>query len=202
MKTRSKALLLTLCAVLLIAASVLGTMAYLTSTAEVNNTFTVGQVKITMDEAKVDEYGKAEVGTDEKPVDRVIANSYKLIPGHTYTKDPIVHVDPESENCYIFIKVENGIAALEATGKTIASQIEANGWKAVTGESGVYYKEYTKKAGGDDLKVFDGFTIADDANAKTDWGGDNTTVTVNAYAIQKDGFGTPDKAWAEVKPKV
>ena len=31
MKTKSKALLLTLCAVLLVAASVLGTMAYLTS---------------------------------------------------------------------------------------------------------------------------------------------------------------------------
>ena len=41
MKTRSKALLLTLCAVLLVAASVLGTMAYLTSTDEVTNTFTV-----------------------------------------------------------------------------------------------------------------------------------------------------------------
>lgn len=45
MKTRSKALLLTLCAVLLVAASVLGTMAYLTSTDEVTNTFTVGQVR-------------------------------------------------------------------------------------------------------------------------------------------------------------
>lgn len=44
MKTKSKALLLTLCAVLLVAASVLGTMAYLTSSAEVKNTFTVGKV--------------------------------------------------------------------------------------------------------------------------------------------------------------
>lgn len=43
MKTKSKALLLTLCAVLLVAASVLGTMAYLTSTDTVTNTFTIGQ---------------------------------------------------------------------------------------------------------------------------------------------------------------
>lgn len=53
MKTKSKALLLTLCAVLLIAASVLGTMAYLTSTDTVTNTFTVGKVEIKHDEAKV-----------------------------------------------------------------------------------------------------------------------------------------------------
>ena len=51
MKTKSKALLLTLCAVLLVAASVMGTMAYLTSTDKVENTFTVGNVKITLDEA-------------------------------------------------------------------------------------------------------------------------------------------------------
>ena len=91
MKTRSKALLLTLCAVLLVTASVLGTMAYLTSTDEVQNTFTVGQVKITLDEAKVT--------TDGEPVEgaaRVTENSYKLMPGHTYTKDPTIHVDAAS----------------------------------------------------------------------------------------------------------
>jgi len=63
MKTKSKALLLALCAVLLVAASVLGTMAYLTSRAEVTNTFTVGSVSITLDEAPVDENGEATTGT-------------------------------------------------------------------------------------------------------------------------------------------
>ena len=57
MKTKSKALLLTLCAVLLVAASVMGTMAYLTSTDKVENTFTVGNVTITLDEAKVNTDG-------------------------------------------------------------------------------------------------------------------------------------------------
>ena len=52
MKTRSKALLLTLCAVLLVTASVLGTMAFLTSNDEVVNTFSVGSVAIKLDEAK------------------------------------------------------------------------------------------------------------------------------------------------------
>ena len=37
-----------------------GTLAYLTSTAEVKNTFTVGKVAIDMDETDVDLYGKKD----------------------------------------------------------------------------------------------------------------------------------------------
>ena len=106
MKTKSKALLLTLCAVLLVAASVMGTMAYLTSTDKVENTFTVGNVKITLDEAKVN-----TDGTPAAPAERVKANEYKLLPGHTYTKDPTVTVIEGSESSYIRMKVTFNNAA-------------------------------------------------------------------------------------------
>lgn len=108
MKTKSKALLLTLCAVLLVAASVLGTMAYLTSSAEVKNTFTIGKVEIKLDEAKVNADGIPEEGAA-----RVTANSYKLMPGTTYTKDPTVTVKAGSEESYVRMKVTfNNAAAL------------------------------------------------------------------------------------------
>lgn len=76
MKTTKKALLLTLCAVLLVAASVLGTMAYLTSTDDVQNTFTVGQVSIKLDEAKANTDGTLVEGADraiiyERRADRI-----------------------------------------------------------------------------------------------------------------------------------
>ena len=100
MKTKSKALLLTLCAVLLVAASVLGTMAYLTSTDTVTNTFTVGKVEIKLDEAKVNADGIPVEGAA-----RVTANSYKLMPGTTYTKDPTVTVKAGSEESYVRMKV-------------------------------------------------------------------------------------------------
>lgn len=100
MKTKSKALLLTLCAVLLVAASVLGTMAYLTSSAEVKNTFTIGKVEIKLDEAKVTADGIPVEGAA-----RVTANSYKLMPGTTYTKDPTVTVKAGSEESYVRMKV-------------------------------------------------------------------------------------------------
>lgn len=95
MKTKSKALLLTLCAVLLVAASVLGTMAYLTSSDTVTNTFTVGKVEIKLDET--------DVTNPTGP--RVQANSYKLMPGTTYTKDPTVTVKAGSEESYVRMKV-------------------------------------------------------------------------------------------------
>lgn len=106
MKTRSKALLLSLCAVLLVAATIFGTMAYLTSSDKVENTFTVGNVKIKLDEAKVN-----TDGTPVEGADRVHENSYKLLPGHTYTKDPTVTVEKGSESAYVRMKVTFNNAA-------------------------------------------------------------------------------------------
>ena len=191
MKKKTKALMLVLCAVLLVTASVLGTMAYLTSTDQVVNTFTVGKVAITLDEAKVNADGTAAT-----PAERVKGNAYHLLPGHGYTKDPTVHVQANSENSFIFVKVENGIARYEA-GTTIAAQIAANGWTLLDGVENVYYKAYTKSAEITNLPVFGHFTIADNANAADSWNSISaeTKVTVTAYAVQQDGFVSVDQAW-------
>ena len=183
MKTKSKALLLTLCAVLLVAASMLGTMAYLTSTASVENTFTVGSVAITLDETDVDN-STADANRDQ-------ANSYKLMPGHTYTKDPTIHVAAASEDCYLFVKVANEITAIEGE-TTVAAQMTAKGWVAVDGVTGVYV--YTQSnapavvAGGSNVTVFDNFTISGTVDNATLATYNNKTITVTAYAIQADGF--------------
>lgn len=206
MKTRNKIMLLALCMAALIAVSVLGTMAYLTSTDTVTNTFTVGKVDITLDEAKVSDAGVAVT-----PAERVKANSYKLMPGHSYTKDPTVHVTDGSENCYIFVKVENGISAFEAANeestdgyKTIATQIITNGWTKLADNDNVYYRSYTNGENAQkSFTVFSNFKIADNANnaeaTKTSWNAvtaENTKITVTAYAIQADGFANADAAWA------
>lgn len=195
-----KALLVVACALLLVAASVFGTMAYLTSKDTVTNTFTIGKVEITLDEAKVDLNGTAVT-----PAERVKNNSYKLMPGHSYTKDPTVHVDAASEDSWIFVKVENGIAAFEAATsseeggyKKIADQIVAKGWTALDGVAGVYYKSYDKSTTGANLVVFENFKMADNANEVNGWGNisaDTTKVTVTAYAVQKDGFENANAAW-------
>ena len=99
-RNRIKPLLTCACALLLVAAGVFGTLAYLTGTDTVNNTFTVGNVKITLDEAKV-----TTDGTPVEGADRVKANEYHLLPGHTYTKDPTVTVEEGSDASYVRMKV-------------------------------------------------------------------------------------------------
>ena len=195
-KTKTKALLMSLCAVLLVAASVLGTMAYLTDSKDVKNTFTVGNVAITMDETDVDD------STPNKERDQ--ANSYKLLPGHTYTKDPIIHVDANSEDCYLFVKVDNQIAAIEADGNTtVAAQMAAKGWKAVEGKDGIYVYVGTTAApvavkANDNVTVFEQLVIAGTVNGDTLKDYKNKTITVTAYAVQKDGFEgkTADQIWS------
>lgn len=197
MKTKTKAIALTLCAVLLVVASVMGTMAYLTSKDTVTNTFTVGNVSITLDEAKVDKYGVLD-GTASS---RVKANSYDLVPGHTYTKDPTVTVAANSEPCYVFVKVENGLSSFEATNNTIASQITTtNGWTALENETGVYYKTVAAANTDTSLVVFSSFTLSDTANSVDGWNNlGSSNITVKAYAIQKDGFDDATTAWEAVK---
>lgn len=186
MKSKKKVFFTVLCAAALVVASVLGTMAYLTSkTDTVTNTFTVGNVKITLDEAKVD-----TAGVPVKDAARVTANEYKLIPGHTYTKDPTVHVDANSEESWLFVKVVDEIATIEDA-KTVATQMSAKGWTAVAGETGVYAYN-TKVNAGDNIPVFDNFKIKGDAKV-SDYAG--KTITVEAYAIQADGFETAADAW-------
>ena len=214
MKKTRKILAMAACAILLVCISVGATVAYLTSTDEVKNTFTVGNIKITLDEAKVDGDGKALTGA---AAERVKKNDYHLFPGHVYDKDPIVHVDANAENCYLFVKVVNGIADLEskATGyKSIATQMTENGWVALKGVNDVYYKADAEGDPvlvnkGQNYYVFNGFAI--DENAETNktvvdaetnketFVYQNATITINAYAIQADGFKTAAEAWTAGK---
>ena len=96
-------LLLLACAVLLASLSVGATLAYLTSTDEVENTFTVGDVQIKLDEAKVNtETGKAPDPKDRTPDGN---KQVRMVPGRLIDKDPTVTVLKDSENCYVRVKV-------------------------------------------------------------------------------------------------
>ena len=209
MKTKSKALLLTLCAVLLVTASVLGTMAFLTSNDEVVNTFSVGSVAIKLDEAKAN--------TDGSPVEgaaRVKANSYKLLPGHTYNKDPMVTVLNGSEASYIKMTVTfSKASALDAifapTGEDLtsifngydsANWIYKDNTKDATADTRTYefwYKETVGAPNGDVAldALFDSITVPGTITNEQLATIKGMTITVNAYAIQADGFANAEAAW-------
>ncbi len=189
MKTRTKALLLALSAVLLVVSTVFATLAFLTSTSDVvTNTFTVGKVEIKLDEAPVDLYGEVVTG------DRRIANEYKLLPGHKYTKDPIVHVIEGSEECWLFVKVVDAIAAIQDA-DTVEVQMTAKGWIPVNGVENVwaYNAKVDARNAAQNVPVFDYFKITGTADVAAY---NSKTITVQAYAIQADGFNTAADAWA------
>ena len=210
MKTKSKALLLTLCAVLLVTASVLGTMAYLTSKDEVVNTFSVGSVAIKLDEAEANPDGSLVEGAD-----RVKANSYKLLPGHTYNKDPMVTVLEGSESSYIkmtvtFSKANELDAIFAPTGAELTSIFngyDSNNWtykgntEDATADTRTYefwYKE-TVDAPDSDVPLdalFDSITVPGTITNEQLATIEGMTITVNAYAIQADGFANAEAAWA------
>lgn len=187
-----KAMLALVCALALVVGSVMGTMAYLQDTTDVvTNTFTVGKVKITLDEIDVD--------IDGVPVEkatRVKENDYKLMPGHTYTKDPTVHVEAGSENAYIFVKVVDEITAIEDV-KTVATQITDNGWIKLAGVDNVYYQNHTKQDAVKDYKVFDNFKVLGTIDNDTLATYAGKTIKVTAYAIQADGMTDAADAWAK-----
>ena len=215
MKTRSKALLLTLCAVVLVIATVFGTMAYLTSTDEVQNTFTVGQVKITLDEAKVNPDGTLVYKEDgQTPVDRVSTNSYKLLPGHTYNKDPMVTVLKGSEPSYVkmtvtFSKANELDAIFAPDGANLTSIFNgyyATNWiakgntKDATADTRTYEFWYKETVSAPDADVpldalFDSITVPGEITNEQLATIEGMTITVNAYAIQADGFANADEAW-------
>ena len=188
MRTKTKALVLALCAVLLVVATVFVTMAYLTSTTkDVTNTFTVGNVKITLDEEDVDTDTNTDDNVTVNNEVRDLANGYKLIPGKTYDKDPTVHVDATSENCYLFVKVENNISDIEAETKNIEAQMKAKGWTCIDEDKNIWAHKDIAKAS-DDVVVFEYFTVNDSIDNKILAGYQDKTIVVTAYAVQADGF--------------
>lgn len=197
--------------VLVAVASVLGTLAYLTSTDTVKNTFTVGKVAIMLDEAKVDENGKVIEGAE-----RVKENSYKLMPGHKYTKDPTVTVKAGSEESYVrqivtvsFNKELND-AQLATNLDSIFQGYNASEWvrnaKDVKNENGktvityeYRYKETVTATDGDTKlpALFTGIKIPENWTNEILEGFGEFEINIVAHAIQADGFANADAAWAK-----
>lgn len=206
MKKAKKILTLVACAVLLVCISVGATIAYLTSSAEVTNTFTVGKVKITLDESDVYEFGANDIpegkshGEKNADVPRVTENQYKLFPGKTYDKDPIVHIADDSEDCWIYVKLVNGIKGIQDA-TTIEQQMLDNGWVLMDTENNIYaYPEIV--TAGEDIDVFATFKIKGDVLETVLANYANAHVKLTAYAIQAaefEGETGYETAWTTAK---
>lgn len=175
--------------VCLLATAIIGTtLAYFTDDASVTNTFTVGKVDITLDETDVDIYGVKESET------RVTENKYKLIPGRDYIKDPTITVAAGSEDCYLFVTIDNGISG-------VIKALDLNGWTYVAEGNYYYYGEGkgTVMSENGEAVVFNGFTVLTTVDADALQAVADETIVVNAYAVQADGFDSATAAWDAAK---
>lgn len=224
MNSKLRRILLTVCsAALLVCVTVGATVAYLTSTDEVKNTFTVGKVAITLDEAAIKQDPDSKNWVEDATQPRVKENTYKLLPGITYAKDPTVTVKAGSEKAYVRVLVtinkrdvldqlfkDNNIAISSvvdvnakwkvASNKTEDKSVEVDG-KTTVEKNRIYELRYDSivDAATADKVLEDVFTkITVPGNLENDdiKNLDNLKINVVAQAIQADGFASADAAWA------
>lgn len=182
---KKKTLISIIAVALVICVSIGGVLAYLTSTTgEVVNTFTVGNINLDLTETT--------------------GNQYKMVPGQTITKDPKVTVKANSEESYVFIKVTK---STNAKFDDYMTYDIADGWTALDGNAGVYYREVAATTADTDFVVIKDDTVTVKGTVTKDMM-DNLstetypTLTFKAAAVQKAGFSTAAAAWAQVSDQM
>ena len=117
-----KPMLIAMAVVLLLGCVTGGTLAWLTATTDkVENTFTTSDINITLEESE--------------------NLDLKMIPGYTIEKDPVVTVVAGSEDCYLFVKIDES-----SNLRSYVSYTVADGWTELTADKdgnalkGIYYR--------------------------------------------------------------
>ena len=172
----SRAFIALLALVLVIGCVAGGTVAWLVATTDtVTNTFTYGNIDIALAET---------TGTN-----------YKVIPGTVIEKDPKVTVKAGSEACYLFVKVEK-------VGMFTGMSYEiADGWTALEGENGVYYRQVGSVTADTSFEVIKGnkITVSSDLT-KENIPTANPTLKITAYAVQQENIADASTAWKAANP--
>lgn len=172
----SRAFIALLALVLVIGCVAGGTVAWLVAKTEpVVNTFTYGNINIALAET---------TGTN-----------YKVIPGTVIEKDPKVTVKAGSEACWLFVKVEK-----VGTFTGMSYEI-ADGWTALEGENGVYYRQVGSVTADTSFEVIKGnkITVSSDLT-KENIPTANPALKITAYAVQQENIADAATAWKAANP--
>ena len=197
----NKTVAILLALVLAIGCAVGGTLAWLISkTKPVVNTFTYGDINIDLYEH---EYNASENKLGKSEVPKV--DNYKIIPGVDLPKDTTVEVKANSEDCWLFVKVEENnwpdLKENDGTTRKVNYAI-ANGWTALKNQTDVYYREVAANDKAQEFPVLKDNTVTvRDTLTKDEVDqlkGKKPTLTFKAYAVQKDGIADATTAWAKI----
>lgn len=161
-----------------------GTVAWLVSESKSSvSTFTLGDINI---------------GLTEKPESQPL----KIIPGVDIKRSLRVTVDPNSEACWLFVKVEG------TNWPTNVSYSVAGGtssWTALSGHPGVYYREVLANDAetGMEYDVNCNVTVSKEltkAEIDSIAKGPTPQLSFTAYAVQRYGIDDVAEAWKVANP--
>ena len=192
-KIKSKLVIIVI-SILSICSFLIGTsVAWLSSkTDEVINTFTYGDINITIEETDTNDNDNNEY-----------TNSYKMLPGNKITKDPKITVLKDSEDSYLFIEIKKS-----SNFDYFMSYELVEGWTLVTGTENIFVREVTKKDENQEFYILknNSVTVKETVTKamlnELDKDGTNNypTLTFTAYAVQRDSnieaINTPEEAWS------
>lgn len=164
-----------------------GTVAWLVSESESSvSTFTLGDINI-----------KLTGESESQPL--------KIIPGVDIKRSLKVTVDPNSEACWLFVKVEGTnwsyFPDANGTAKVSYSVDVQKGWIALNDHPGVYYREVSAENAKTGM-VYDvncNVTVSQmltKAEVDSIASGTQPQLSFTAYAVQRDGIGDAATAWA------
>lgn len=164
-----------------------GTVAWLVSESESSiSTFTLGDINI-----------KLTGESESQPL--------KIIPGVEIKRSLKVTVEPNSEACWLFVKVEgtnwSHFPDANGTAKVSYSVDVQNGWIALNGHPGVYYREVSAENArtGVEYDVNGVVAVSKEltkAEVDSIASGTQPQLSFTAYAVQRDGIGDAATAWA------
>lgn len=197
---KKKAIVAVVALVLVLCCAMGGTLAWLVdSTTEVKNTFTYGDINISLWEHELNEDGltlSADVFTGEEQT------GFKMIPGNKIEKDPTVTVKADSEASWLFIKIveSNNFDDFMTYGV-------ASGWTQLTVDAEgnaitdlIYYREVAATTADTDFAVLANDSVSVKDTVTKDMLKDGVfvapTLSFTAYAVQRDAnITTAAQAW-------
>lgn len=205
---KSKILIMVMSAVLLIAVTVGVTVAYITDTKDLLNTFTMGRVDIILDETEVTPLGEpTRAGRTQT------GNAYHLLPGLSYVKDPTVTVEGGSDDAYVRMLVIVNVA--DAMGEVFSNGNEFALADLVTGLSNAWtlegttvvndvitfeyrYNSVVTKSAADTVlpALFTGLSVPGAVTGEDLESITGLEINIEAHAMQAVGFTDADAAWA------
>lgn len=176
------------------------TIAWLISESKpVINTFTYGKIELTLSET--------DTALDQDQNE--YTNLYEMIPGQIVgnfdggiKKDPLITIEQGSEACWLFVELVESDNFKEFMEYSV---LTGNGhWTALDSQQGVYFREVAEAEAPMQYWIIENneVKVKEDVKEKLNKLVELPTLSITAYAVQRNGIETAQDAWALIKSTV